>query len=109
MGAAAYLDLPRIRDAAVDRAISASRSQLGGHLGAGLPMGSVHVDTQLTGHKLLAPERPGIPITAWGNGCIGKAGNLTVLGTVLVRFRYHSHVIGQVAVVLNGYAGRRCR
>ena len=63
----------------------------------------------LNGHKLLAPERPGIPIAAWGNGCIGKAGNLTVPGTVLVGFRYRNRMTGEVAVVLNGYAGRRCR
>ena len=69
---------------------------------------------------IYAPERPGMSIPSenypsisqghdWGNGCIGKAGNFIVLGTVLVRFKCHSHEIGEVAVVLNGYAVRRCR
>ena len=59
--------------------------------------------------KLLAPERASMPKTGWGNGCIGKAGNLSVLGTVLVRFRYHIHEIGEVAVVLERNTAWRCR
>ena len=93
--------------------------------GSGLPSGETPPTCPATASwdttgKLLAPERPGMSIPRenyqsisqghdWGNGCIGKAGNFTVLGTVLVRFRYDIHEISEIAVVLNGYVVRRCR
>ena len=61
----------------------------------------------LGNNRLLAPERPrmSMPSTEWGKGRIGKAGNLGVLGTMLVRLNYHIHEIGEAVVVLQGYLG----
>ena len=93
-------------------AVNVGRITLSGWATATLRAGTLPV--------IYAPERPGMSIPSenypsisqghdWGNGCIGKAGNFIVLGTVLVRFKCHSHEIGEVAVVLNRYAVRRCR